>query len=130
MNFFSGAELCTLFALDFHERTPRMSLCFSKLNAGRSSAPPCDSRKLLLKRRAGDRRSAAVRGVTDDAALVAEKSALSTLSYGSGPPCDRVGLAARASADCRGCRGAHIGEVITALGCRCRSGRSQNGVNQ
>src|ERR1700693_1152015 len=115
MNFFSGAELCTLFALDFHERTPRMSLRFSKLNAGRSSSPPCDSRKLLLKRRAGDRRSAAVRGVTDDAALVAEKPALSTLSYVCRLSHNRIGLETGATADCRCCRASNISEEITAL---------------
>src|ERR1700722_6345426 len=107
-----------------------MVLCSEKLIAGRSSAPPCDSTKLLLKRGAGDCRSAAVRGVTDDAALIAEKPALSTLSHVCRLSHNRVGLETSASADCRGCRSANIGEEITALRRRCRRCAGQQWVNQ
>src|SRR5580704_2675355 len=119
-----------LLVLHSHQRTPRMILCFEKLIAGRSSAPPCDSRKLLLKRRAGNCRRAAVRGVTDDAALVAEKPALAALSYVCRLSHNRVGLETSASANCRGCRGANVGEEIAALRRRCRCCTGQQWVNQ
>src|SRR5580704_14294298 len=89
-----------------------------------------DGGEKLLERGAGDCGGAAVGGVTDDAAFIAEKCALAGLSHSYRLGHNRVVQEAGASADCRRCVSADVGEEITALGgaCRCRIG--QNWVHQ
>src|SRR5580700_8447785 len=99
-------------------------LCFPSTRINFSRTPQ------LLERGAGDCWCAAVRGVTDHAALVAEEPALAALSHRCRLAHNRVGLETSASADCRGCRGSHIGEEITALRGGCCCCRGQDRVNQ
>src|ERR1700722_16061395 len=87
-------------------------------------------RERLLERGAGDCGGAAVGGVTDDAAFIAEEAALAGLSYGYRLSHNCVVQKAGAAPDCRRCVGADIGEEITALGGCCCGCVGENWVHQ
>src|SRR5580704_12281552 len=117
--------------LESHERTPYMICLPLKTETGEELSPsPEFSTKLLLKRVVGDGRRCARCVVTDDAALIAEKAALTSLSDDRWNAHNRVGLEARATIQRRCCGSSHIGEEIAALGRRCRRCTSQQWVNQ